>query len=127
MAMSNSKADKEGKAISLTHQENKLLDAATDIFSNPPDLAEDMAFTHAIFCQVGLPRSKVDGREFMRQSGAAWVNVQAGYLDEGKGPVQQLSLRCVAAPRLSLMFRPMPFVIRPRRSPSGTAPHSFWI
>jgi hypothetical protein len=101
MAMSNSKADKEGKAISLTHQENKLLDAATDIFSNPPDLAEDMAFTHAIFCQVGLPRSKVDGREFMRQSGAAWVNVQAGYLDEGKGPVQQ-PIPYGALPRLAL-------------------------
>ena len=99
--MSNSKADKEGKAISLTHQENKLLDAATDIFSNPPDLAEDMAFTHAIFCQVGLPRSKVDGREFMRQSGAAWVNVQAGYLDEGKGPVQQ-PIPYGALPRLAL-------------------------
>lgn len=99
--MSNSKAEKEGKAISLTHPENKLLDAATDIFSNPPDLAEDMAFTHAIFCQVGLPRSKVDGREFMRQSGAAWVNVQAGYLDEGKGPVQQ-SIPYGALPRLAL-------------------------
>lgn len=99
--MSNSKSDKEGKAISLTHQENKLLDAATDIFSNPPDLAEDMAFTHAIFCQVGLPRSKVDGREFMRQSGAAWVNVQAGYLDEGKGPVQQ-PIPYGALPRLAL-------------------------
>ena len=63
--MSNSKADKEGKAISLTHQENKLLDAATDIFSNPPDLAEDMAFTHAIFCQVGLPITSKD-RKFNR-------------------------------------------------------------
>lgn len=99
--MSNSKAEKKGKATSLTHQENKLLDAATDIFSNPPDLAEDMAFTHAIFCQVGLPRSKVDGREFMRQSGAAWVNVQAGYLDEGKGPVQQ-PIPYGALPRLAL-------------------------
>lgn len=99
--MSDSGADKKGKVISLTHQENKLLDAATDIFSNPPDLAEDMAFTHAIFCQVGLPRSKVDGREFMRQSGAAWVNVQAGYLDEGKGPVQQ-PIPYGALPRLAL-------------------------
>ena len=99
--MSNSKAEKDGKALSLTHQENKLLGAATDIFSNPPDLAEDMAFAHAIFCQVGLPRSKVDGREFMRQSGSAWVNVQAGYLDEGKGPVQQ-PIPYGALPRLAL-------------------------
>lgn len=99
--MSSSTAKKDGQALSLTHQENKILDSATDIFSNPPDLAEDMAFTHAIFCQVGLPRSKVDGREFMRQSGAAWVNVQAGYLDEGKGPVQQ-PIPYGALPRLAL-------------------------
>lgn len=99
--MSSNKAEKDGKALSLTRQENKLLDSATDIFSNPPDLAEDMAFTHAIFCQVGLPRSKVDGREFMRQSGSAWVNVQAGYLDEGKGPVQQ-PIPYGALPRLAL-------------------------
>jgi len=99
--MSSSKAEKDGQALSLTHQENKLLDSAIDIFSNPPDLAEDMAFTHAIFCQVGLPRSKVDGREFMRQSGAAWVNVQAGYLDEGRGPVQQ-PIPYGALPRLAL-------------------------
>lgn len=99
--MSSSRAKKDGQALSLTHQENKILDSATDIFSNPPDLAEDMAFTHAIFCQVGLPRSKVDGREFMRQSGAAWVNVQAGYLDEGKGPVQQ-PIPYGALPRLAL-------------------------
>ena len=50
---------------------------------------QDMAFTHAVLCQVGLPRAKVEGREFMRKSGAAWVNVQAGLLDEGKGPVVQ--------------------------------------
>jgi len=99
--MSSSKVEKDGQALSLTHQENKLLDSAIDIFSNLPDLAEDMAFTHAIFCQVGLPRSKVDGREFMRQSGAAWVNVQAGYLDEGKGPVQQ-PIPYGALPRLAL-------------------------
>ena len=50
---------------------------------------QDMAFTHAVLCQVGLPRAKVEGREFMRKSGAAWVNVQAGLLDEGKGPMVQ--------------------------------------
>ena len=60
-----------------------------------------MAFAHAVFCQVGLPRSKVEGREFMRQSGAAWVNVQAGYLDEGRGPVQQ-PIPYGALPRLAL-------------------------
>ena len=81
-------------------QEDKLLDAATGVYGNPPK-GDDMAFTHAVFCQVGLPRSRVEGREFMRQSGPAWINVQAGYLDEGQGPVQQ-PIPYGALPRLAL-------------------------
>ena len=93
----------EGKArklLDLALQEGKLLNVATEIYGNPPR-GGDMAFTHAVFCQVGLPRSKVERREFMRQSGAAWVNVQAGYLDEGQGPVQQ-PVPYGALPRLAL-------------------------
>ena len=93
----------EGKAyklLDLAPQEGKLLDVATEIYGNPPR-GDDMAFTHAVFCQVGLPRSRVEGREFMRQSGPAWVNVQAGYLDEGQGPVQQ-PIPYGALPRLAL-------------------------
>ena len=79
---------KTSKALTLAPQDGKLLKEATEIYGSSPR-GDDMAFTHAVFCQVGLPRSKVEGREFMRQSGPAWVNVQAGYLDEGRGPVQQ--------------------------------------
>ncbi|EJC0967052.1 replication protein, partial [Salmonella enterica subsp. enterica serovar Newport] len=86
----------------MTAQESKLLDAASDIAMTPPS-GEDMAFTHAVLCQVGLPRAKVEGREFMRQSGAAWVNVQAGWLDEGKGPVQQ-PIPYGVMPRLALAW-----------------------
>ena len=32
---------------------------------------EDMAFTLAVLCQAGLPRAKIEAREFMRQSRAA--------------------------------------------------------
>jgi hypothetical protein len=73
------------KMLDLSPQQSKLVDAATEIYDIPA--SKDMAFMHAVFCHVGLPRSKVDGREFMRRSGAAWLNVQAGYLDEGNGPV----------------------------------------
>lgn len=86
----------------VTPQQNKLIDAATDIVMTPPS-GEDMAFTHAVLCQVGLPRSKVNGREFMRQSGSAWINVQAGMLDEGKGPVPQ-PIPYGAMPRLALAW-----------------------
>ena len=86
--------------IILTEQDQKLIEAGAEIATNPPS-GEDMAFTHAVLCQVGLPRAKVEGREFMRQSGAAWVNIQAGYLDEGRGPVQQ-PIPYGALPRLAL-------------------------
>lgn len=111
-ATSPAKRGGQGKAASsrkptakkgaLTVSERKLLTVATEIATVPPT-GEDMAFTHAVLCQVGLPRSKVEGREFMRQSGAAWVNVQAGYLDEGRGPVLQ-SIPYGAMPRLALAW-----------------------
>jgi hypothetical protein len=88
--------------IVLTDGDRKLIDTSVEIATNPP-IGEDMAFTHAVLCQVGLPRSKVDGREFMRQSGAAWINVQAGYLDEGHGPVLQ-PIPYGVMPRLGLAW-----------------------
>lgn len=89
-------------SIILTEQDQKLIEAGAEIATNPPS-GEDMAFTHAVLCQVGLPRAKVEGREFMRQSGAAWVNVQAGYLDEGRGPVLQ-PIPYGVMPRLALAW-----------------------
>lgn len=92
MAAAVSGSTGSGKASTarktLTKRDAALIEHGADIATNPP-AGEDMAFTHAVLCQVGLPRAKVEGREFMRQSGAAWVNVQAGYLDEGRGPVLQ--------------------------------------
>ena len=79
---------------------DKLLALSHEIATIPPT-GNDMAFTHAVLCQVGLPRSKVEGREFHRQSGDMWINVQAGWLDEGRGPVAQL-VPYGAMPRLAL-------------------------
>ncbi|MCW7763382.1 MULTISPECIES: replication protein RepA [Photorhabdus] len=86
----------------LTKRQKKTIDAATFIRQKPPQ-SEDMVFTHSILCQVGLPRSKVAGREFMRRSGDAWLVVQAGWLDEGNGPVEQL-LPYGAMPRLTMAW-----------------------
>ena len=90
------------RPLTLVPQDGQLLDTATGIYGSSPR-GDDMAFTHAVFCQVGLPRSRVEGREFMRQSGPAWVNVQAGYLDEGRGPVQQ-PVPYGPLPRLALAY-----------------------
>jgi hypothetical protein len=79
---------------------NKLLDAGVEIANTLPT-GNDMAFTHTVLCQVGLPRSRVEGREFHRQSGDMWINLQAGWLDEGHGPVAQ-PVPYGAMPRLAL-------------------------
>ena len=88
----------------LTRADAALIASAAEIATSSPDEArENMAFTHAVFCQVGLPRSHVEGREIVRQSGAVWVHVQAGYLDEGRGPVLQ-AVPYGPMPRLGLAW-----------------------
>ena len=86
----------------LTRQETKLVEAGATIATVPPG-PDDWVYNHAILCQVGLPRAKVEGREFLRQSGAAWINVQAGVLDEGRGPVLQ-PIPYGVIPRLALAW-----------------------
>lgn len=68
--------------------ERKLLAASRLIAAEPPR-SDKMAFLHAVLCQVALPRSRTYETSFLRQSGAAWIHVQAGLLDEGNGPVLQ--------------------------------------
>lgn len=105
-------------------RDSKLIQASALISTVPPT-GDDMAFTHAVLCQVGFPRSKVDGREFMRQSGSAWVNVQAGLLDEGNGPVLQ-PVPYGATPRLAMAWAST-FAKRnnTREVPIGKGPSEF--
>lgn len=85
-----------------TKREIELISASADIMGQSPT-GNDFAFMHSVMCQVGLPRAKVDGAHFMRQSGAAWLTVQAGFLDEGNGPVLQV-VPYGAMPRLALAW-----------------------
>lgn len=91
-----------GGLILTEHRDQKLIKSSAEIATTQSS-GEDIAFLHAVLCQVGLPRAKVEGREFMRRSGAAWVNVQAGYLDEGHGPVLQ-PIPYGVMPRLGLAW-----------------------
>lgn len=76
------------KTTPATAREDRLVKTAAEIASERPG-GEDLAFMHSIMCQVGLPRSKTDDREFLRKSGDFWLYVQAGMIDEGSGPVPQ--------------------------------------
>lgn len=62
-----------------------------------------MAFFPPILCQLSLPRSKQEKREFIRKSGDAWMIIQAGQLDEGNGPAPQ-PIPCGPMPRLILSY-----------------------
>jgi hypothetical protein len=88
--------------LMLSSRELKFLDRATEIASIPPN-GNDIAITHTVLCQIGLPRSKTEGIQFVRKSGSAWINVQAGFLDEGHGPVQQ-PIPYGSMPRLGLAW-----------------------
>lgn len=95
-----------------------MIDASAVIAGQPP-CGEDMAFTHSILCQVGLPRSRTGVPEFLRKPGDAWLSVQAELLDEDKGPVQQpLAYGSHAAPCMSLASRS-----RPMRRRSNATTH----
>ena len=80
----------------------RLIQASMEIAATPPS-GEGIAFLHTVMCQVGLPRSRVAGTHFLRQSGNAWVSMQAGLLDEGAGPVAQ-PLPYGPLPRLALQY-----------------------
>ena len=56
----------------ITRAQEKLITSGKAISQSPPSSAE-MAYLHSVLCQVGLPRSAVGEREFMRRSGRAWL------------------------------------------------------
>ncbi|WP_321922955.1 replication protein RepA [Paraburkholderia guartelaensis] len=87
---------------STTAREAKLVKTAVEIAAERPS-GDDLAFMHAIMCQVGLPRSRTDAREFLRKSGDFWLYVQAGMIDEGAGPVPQ-PVPYGPLPRLALVW-----------------------
>ena len=93
---------------SLTRATRKLLDTGVAIQMQPPS-KQDFMFCHSILAQLCLPRVRIDGREFHQRSGAAWISLQAGMLDEGAGPVWQpvphgmmarLLLMCICTSRI---------------------------
>lgn len=80
----------------------KRLTAGEEIATKPPK-GSDMAFLHTTLCQVGLPRSKVAGRVYERQSGADSLRIEAGSLYIGGKWVEQ-PLPYGPMPRLALAF-----------------------
>lgn len=83
----------------------ELLDRASRIATTPPS-GTDIAYLHAILCQVGLPRGPkaVEGKTvFERICGGAALRVTAGALWDGQRLVQQ-PIPYGANPRLVLAW-----------------------
>ncbi|MEC5215024.1 hypothetical protein RCH06_003601 [Polaromonas sp. CG_9.5] len=76
------------KTKALTPRDERLIKTAAVIAAERPD-DEDRAYMHSIMCQVGLPRSKVEGTSFERTSGGVALLVEAGKLWDGMRFVQQ--------------------------------------
>ena len=84
----------------VTRLQRKLLHANMEISDmgnhNRPE------YLHALLCQVGLPRSRQEGRDFVRSSGGASVMISAGSFFNGKG-FTECPLPYGSMPRLALI------------------------
>jgi len=69
-----------GTAIAVADTSVEMTDAALAASETP---SQDPEFLHSVLCQVGLPRSQIEGREFLRQSGSAILMVEAGKWFDG--------------------------------------------
>ena len=78
---------------------HRLVTASAEIMDGPPDRPE---YLHAVLCQVGLPRSKQEGRTFQRTSGNASLLLEAGSRAVGLGQWKEYPLPYGSKPRLVL-------------------------
>lgn len=89
--------------LPLPPGQNRLLEAALDITADPAG-AEDAVYSHAVLCQVGMPRKRTDSLTFERTNGTASMLLTAGklYFGPKKGWIQQ-GLPYGPKPRLILL------------------------
>jgi len=83
-----SEQENEKPVKQLTRKTQRLIDTSVKIATEPM-CSGDRAFAHAILCNVGMPRSKVDGNEFIRQCGGAVLKITGGDLWDGMELVAQ--------------------------------------
>ena len=75
-------------SCSTTARMRRLLSAASEIATEPPR-GKNIVFLHSTMCQLGLPRSHVEGMAFERKCGNKALQVTAGSLWNGERFVPQ--------------------------------------
>lgn len=88
--------------IVLSAKDHKILELGVRIGTDVPTFDETQ-YLHSTLCQVGLPRSRVDGNQFERRSGDVALLIEAGKLWDGQKFVQQM-IPYGAMPRLMLAW-----------------------
>jgi len=83
-----SEQENEKPVKQLTRKAQRLIDTSVKIATEPMG-GSDIAFAHAILCHVGMPRSKVEGNEFIRQCGGAILKITGGDLWDGRELIAQ--------------------------------------
>lgn len=78
----------EQPQLPLTRRELELIETGARITEQPT--SDEIEFLHATFAQVGLPRSRVDGRSYERRCGLVSIKIEAGELWDGRDWVPQL-------------------------------------
>lgn len=87
----------------------RIVDASCDIMDIE---ADSPAYLHAVLCQVGLPRSRVEGRTFHRSSGKVSVLLEAGHIPTPFGKWAEAPLPYGTKPRLVLHYMCSEAVLR---------------
>ena len=89
--------------LTLTRQQQRLLDASTAIRGEPPDRID---FLHTVQCQCGIPYKNPgdEVREWDRKQGNASLRIEAGSaIDPRTGEFVKLGLPYGEKPRLVLI------------------------
>lgn len=73
--------DRAGYGVTLPATTARAIEAAVAIQQDPATRPD---YLHGILCQLGLPRSRVDGDTFERRSGNASLRLKAGELWDGQ-------------------------------------------
>lgn len=85
----------------LSKSISHIVDVGHSIITTPPTI-KSARFLHTILCQVGLPRSRPEGRRFERSNGGAMLLLEAGEMPK-HGRWVQLPLPYGSRPRLILI------------------------
>lgn len=83
----------------LTPIKRRIIEAAVEIQQEP---LERVDFLHAVLCQVGMPRRRVEGRIFERRSGYASLLLESGRVFR-RGEWVEVPLPYGTRPRLVMM------------------------